>query len=271
MLKNRLDVVCSKYAWLHVGALGICWCLSLAAASHAFADDFKIENSVYVGESQEQTQKPTTRSITYFTANAVYDMMKEPAEVTIFEKSVERFVLIDVNRRVRTELTLQDITLFVQKLQQLAAKNPDPLIKFAAEPTFREGFDAAKNELTLSSQWVNYRLILTPEPNQQAVEQYREYCDWQAKLNAMLSPGSLPPFGRIQVNSSIAQHQSIASQVFLTIASPKNGQPPTIFHSDHNLVRPLTTADQERIAHLRAALGDFKLVKFEEYRKVEKH
>lgn len=240
--------------------------LTSAAATRAEQpnpEDFKVENSVYTGDQQE----PAIRTITYFTGKAVYDCMKAPAEVAIFEKSARRFVLIDVSRRDRTELSTEQVAAFTQQLKDLAARNVDPLIKFSAQPVFQEHFDAAVNELTFSSQWLNYRVVLESQADQEIVARYREFCDWDARLNALLTPGMLPPFGRLQVNASVAQHRALPGQVFLTITSPKAGQPPTKIHSEHRLVRPLTAADLSYLAHLRASLGDFKLVSFQEYRK----
>jgi hypothetical protein len=236
---------------------------AVSLAEQPKAEDFKVENAVYAGDEQE----PASRSITYFTGGAVYDCMKAPAEVAIFEKSADRFVLVDVPRQVRTELSTKQIATFIQQLKELAAKNADPLIKFSAEPAFQKHFDAATNELTLSSQWLNYRVVLAPQANQEVVARYHEFCDWDARLNALLTPGLLPPFGRLQVDVAVAQRRAVASQVFLTITSSKAGQPPTKVRSEHSLVRPLTASDLDYVARLRAALGDFKSVSFDQYRK----
>ena len=238
--------------------------VAASPAEQPKAEDFKVENSVYTGDEQE----PASRTITYFKGEVVFDSMKAPAEVAIFEKSADRFVLLDVSRRVRTQLSTKQIAAFTQRLKELAARNVDPLIKFSAEPAFQEHFDAAANELTFSSQWLNYRVVLQTEANQEVVAHYREFCDWDARLNA-LDAGMLPPFGRLQVNAAIAQRRA-GREVFLTITSPKAGQPPTKIRSEHHLVRPLTAGDLSEIARLRAWLGEFKLVRFDEYRKAER-
>jgi hypothetical protein len=160
------------------------------AAAGTFADDeFKIENSVYQGDSQPdpsagadanasvdannanpKAQEPESRSITYFTGGAVYDSIKQPGEIAVFDKAAKQFILVSITRRIRTELSTADIANLTLQLQKVAAKNADPLIRFSAEPSFQEQFDAATNALTLSSQWITYRLELTPEPSREAVE-----------------------------------------------------------------------------------------------------
>lgn len=232
------------------------------ALGAVFADEFKFENAVYEGDQKE----PISRSITYFLDDAVYDSIKDPAEIAIFERTAQQFVLVDIGRRIRTELSTKDIAAFAQQLQQLAAKNVDPVIKFCAEPSFQEKFDAANEELTLSSQWLTYQVVLAPESNQQAVDQYREFCDWHARLNSLLNPGSLPPFPRLELNSALARHRALPTQVVRKETSSKNNQVMTI-RTEHRLVRPLTSTDQSHVTHLRSVLREFKSVSFEQYRK----
>jgi hypothetical protein len=239
-------------------------------------EEFKVENSVYRGDPADLTKKdvqaeaPIGRSITRFVGGAVYDSMKEPAEIAIFEKAAQRFILINVDQRIRAELSTRDIAAFTLELQKRSAKNSDPLIRFSANPTFQERYDEATQELTLGSEWVTYRLTLMPESSQEIVDQYREFCDWSARLKAMLEPGSLPPFNRLSVNMTLAQRRAIASMVFLTLAPSKPDQPPIKFYTEHRLIRPLTPTDLDYVAHLRAALGDFKRVGFEQYLKAGK-
>lgn len=231
----------------------------------AVADEFKVENAVYVSNQE----KAVSQSETIFHGGAVYDFMTEPAEAVIFEKAAKRFILVDVAQRTRTELSTEDVAKFTQRLQQRAARSADPLVKFLAEPDFKEQFDAGRGELTLSSPLVNYRLILEAEANQEAVEQYREFSDWYARLNTLLVPGARPPFGRLAANAALAKRQATASQVFLTISPPQPspGKPATTIRSEHRFVRPLAPDDLQRVARLRAALTDLKLVGFEQYRK----
>ena len=228
----------------------------------AVADEFKVENTVYVSNQE----KAVGQSTTIFHGGAVYDFLKEPAEAVIFEKAANRFILVDVARHTRTELSTEDVAKFTQRLQQRTAKSADPLVKFLAEPKFEEQFDAGRGELTLSSPLVNYRLVLAAEANQETVEQYHEFSDWYARLNTLLVPGSRPPFGRLAANAALAKRQATAAQVFLTL-QPSPGKPAPTIRSEHRLVRPLAPDDLQRVARLRAALTDLKLVSFEQYRK----
>ena len=174
---------------LAAGAFG----MAAGRVGPAHGEDFRVDNAVYAGDQKE----PSAESTTIFHDGVVYDFMKTPAETVVFDKTAGRFELLNLPRRTRTELTTAEVTAFLDQLQTLAAKSKDPLVRFLAEPKFEEHFADAAGELTLSSPLVNYRLVLSPESEPSVVEQYHEFCDWYARLNALLVPGSRPPFGRL--------------------------------------------------------------------------
>jgi len=237
----------------------------LGQAALALGEDFRVDNTVYVGDQKE----PSSQSTTIFHGGMVYDCMKKPAETVVFDKAAGRFILLSLTHRTRTELTPSEVAAFVDRLQPLAAKSNDQAVKFLAEPRFQEHAESA-NELTLNSPWITYRLTLAHETNRGVVEQYHEFCDCYARLNALLLPGSLPPFGRLVGNAAVAQRQSTPSRVVLTISSGKGAKrSPTKVRSEHSVVCPLDRADLDRVAQAREFQGSFKLVSFEQYRKAE--
>ena len=72
-----------------------------------------------------------------------------------------KFILLNQANRTRTELTTEDVSAVLKQLQLRAAANPDPVVKFLADPQFQQRFDEATGELTLSSTMVSYRLVLS--------------------------------------------------------------------------------------------------------------
>jgi hypothetical protein len=246
-------------------------------SNRATAEDFRVDNAVFV----EGEKTPVSESTTIFYKGNVYDSMKDPAETVVFEKLVSKFTLLNLQHRAKAELTIGELTAFIKQLQydgvsnikklqpDGVSKTPDPLVKFLSSPRFEERFDESAGELTLSSPLISYRLRLLPESDPTIVEQYHEFSDGYAQLNAMLSPGSRPPFGRLMVNAALAKRQSMASQVVLTFTQGKeaNRQQITV-RSTHGVVRPLTSADLQAVAKTREDMGSFKLISFEQYRKI---
>ena len=228
--------------------------------------DFRVDNAVYLGESKE----PLCRSTTIFHKGVVYDCMKAPSETIVFDTSAGRFILLNLKNRTRAELTTGEVASFADRLQEVAARSLDPLVKFLAVPKFREHVDQASGTLTLDSPLVVYRLTLLPEQDPRVVAQYHEFSDWYARLNALLSPGSRPPFGRLVVNAALAQRSATASEVELKLLSDgASGRGPTTIRSEHRLVRPLTAVDLDRVGQARKQMVGFKSVGFVQYRKTE--
>jgi hypothetical protein len=245
--------------WLVVGAMvGIS-----SLTEHAAAEDFRVDNVVYVGDEKE----PASESTTIFRNGVVYDCLKSPAETVVFDRATDRFVLLNLKLRTRSELPLKQLVALVDGMQIRLAKSKDPLTKFLARPEFQPSGDDASDELVLSSPLVTYRLTLAPEGDPSVVEQYHEFCDNYARLNAVL--GGRPPFGRLIVDAALAQRKSTASKVELTIIAGKEKQPTTI-RSEHRVVRPLETADLDRVAKARELMDQFKLVGFDQYRKPDR-
>jgi hypothetical protein len=234
----------------------------------AIGEDFRVDNAVFAGDKKE----PISRSVTIFHDGIVYDCMRTPAETVVFDRMMKRFVLLNMENEIRAELTTRDVTEFIarfeSRLKSMIEKKPDALIQFMADPKFEEKFDESAGKLTLGSRLVNYTLVLSSGPSAAAAGQYREFSDWYARLNLLLTPGALPPFGRLAVNAAVAKRKAIASQVTLTITSAKSGRRQTI-RSTHRVVRPLAAADLEQVARIRKAMTDFKPVDFEKYRKGE--
>jgi hypothetical protein len=236
----------------------------LSNFSTAKGEDFRVDNVVFVGDDKE----PVSQSTTIFQDGVVYDCMKAPLETVVFDKLSGRFVLLNLKLRTRSELTTAHLAAFIDRLQIVAAKSKDPLMRFLAEPKFEERFNETTGELTFNSPLVTYQLMLSPERDPNIAGQYQEFCDYYARLNTLLAPGSRPPFGRLAVNAALAPRQATASRVTLTIDTGRGGkQKRDTVRSEHRVVRPLEPADLDRVAKTKELMNSLKLVSFEDYRK----
>jgi len=179
--------------WLLPLVLGLL-VVGLAVARPAAGDDFRVENSVFA----ENQQQPESRSTTIFAGGLVYDFLDRPPEAIVLDQAAGRFTLLDLQRRVRTELPMEDVAAFSRQLKQWAAQHKDdPLLRFMAEPSFQEQFDPKTRRLTLKSPWLTYELQLTDPGGGSAVAQYHDFSDWYYRLNVLLNPGSRPPLGPV--------------------------------------------------------------------------
>jgi len=236
----------------------------LVADGATQAEDFRIENRVFV----EGKKEAESQSSTFFQGGTVYDFMSEPAEVTIFDKPSGRFVLLNMTRQEQTELSLTEVAAFAEKLKQLASKQTDPLSKFFADPKFEERFDAASGDLVLSSPLVTYRITTKAAERPVVSKQYREFSDWYARLNAMLNTGARPPQARLMVNDALARQDVLAREVTLTITALKNNTPQkTVVRSEHDWAYELTRSDLDRIENAQKARANFRSLQYVQYAK----
>jgi len=232
--------------------------------SSAAAGDFRVENRVYRGNQKE----PASRSTTVFSGAMVFDYLKEPAEVIVLDKAGGRFILLDTARRVRAEVTIEHVMSFTDRLQQSAGTREDPFLRFLVAPKFDEQFDERSGELTLSSPWMTYRLLLTEAGGREIARQYRGFADWYARLNTMLHPGSKPPFARLLVNDAAARRGATPRRVQLTLTPKKSFTPKQVtIRSEHDLVRQVPQSDLDRVAQTHEFMRIFELIGIEQYLK----
>ena len=236
-----------------------CGCVLLFSAAtlvarRPAAADFRVENTVFAeGQSQPQSQ-----GVTIFHEGLVYDFLNEPAEVIVFDKAHRRFILLDISRRVRSEISIDDVQAFVDRVKQRLSGHPNPNVKWLADPSFEESFDRESSELTLKSPSITYQAqVQATDPAVAA--QYHEFSDWYAQFNHVLNPKSRPPFPRMMLNEAIERHQGIAKEVHLTAAlGPKDA--PIKITSRHQLAVQLDAADMNRVAEAREYLRSFRSV-----------
>jgi hypothetical protein len=228
----------------------------------ARAADFRVENSVYAGTEKE----PAARSTTIFSQGVVYDFLESPAEVTIFDPAQRRFILLDVDRKMKTELPTRVVGETIDRLARRAAESKDRQIQFLSKPVFAESVDEKTSERVFDSDWLTYRVQAQRTADAEVALQYREFSDWYARLNTFLRPGSPLPLARHAINEALARRQEIPSRLALVVKHPgglslKRDQ----IRSEHQFVRRLVESDLRRVAAAGEQMAAFRAVNFREY------
>ncbi len=229
--------------------------------SVAPAADFRVENAVF----SEGRSQPESQGVTIFHGGSVYDFLSEPAEVIIFDKAHRQFLLLDVNRRVRSQISTDDVQGVVDRVKQIMAGHPNPQRRWLVNPSFEESFDRENSLLTLKSDSVTYRAQLQATDATVAA-QYHEFSDWYTKFNVALNPSPRPPFPRMMLNEAIERRQAIAKEVHLTVTGGANETPIKVF-SRHQFVAELNEDDTNRLKAVSSYLRSFQAVSLKEYRK----
>lgn len=225
---------------LAAGMVGIVVGIEPAATSQG--QDMRIETEVYSGRSKQ----PVFENITLFTGNFVYDFSRTgPERITVYDRSRGKFVLLDVADETKVVLDQPTVDGYVDLLktrEKLASREP-----FLFDPTFDETFDSAKEELTLSSEEMTYRIVGMKSKSPELLEAYIEFANWYSKLSAT-DPRQMPPFARLKVNQALADHQLIPKEVE-RVYRPRNNVFATSIQAKtkHYVVWQLSRKDRQRI------------------------
>lgn len=231
------------------------------------AEEFRVENRVYLGNSK----KPEVVSTTLFTGDRTIDVLETPEEITVFDFRLKRVTLLNPRRREKAELDFATIHALTAELQRWSAKQSDPFLQFMADPEVEISHQPDKSQWTFDSRWMTYRLSTVPFENSAMADAYWRFSDWSCRLNTLLRPGSPPPFYRLTINDTLAQEELFPSEVVLR-HRPRNlieflPHRRVVVRSEHVLVPGITTAERERLRQIEEFVQIFHAVRFDQYQK----
>jgi hypothetical protein len=239
--------------------LAMVFVLGACAAAKA-GDGFRIETKIFIGEEKEAVSTTTT----LFLEGVVYDFLAKPEQTAVFRKASSekpgRFILLDNKNRVQTEVSTEELAGAMKKLRTWASRQTDPFLQFSADPKFDETFDRESGKLVLASHLETYTVETRPTQHQDSLVDYREFLDWYAQLNTLLTAGN-PPNPRLQLNDALARHKVVPDKVALKRA----GEDP--IRAEHDFTWRLSQDDLQRIDDVRAALTTYRKVDNQEYLK----
>ncbi|NOY30724.1 MAG: hypothetical protein GXP28_11315 [Planctomycetes bacterium] len=234
--------------------------LSVFAANPlAYGEGLRIETDVYVGDEIESV----SHNITLFDTGAVYDFSEqaisgETTQITVFRPPTSsrpgQFILLDLKTKQRTEVSTKRISGLMKKLVRWASEQDDPLLKFAAEPTFEQQFDEASGMLSLESENWQYQVATVPAENATMLARYREFTDWYTRLNTMMH-GNPPPGPRLELNAALQTHSVVPVEIHRKVDSQS-----TKVRATHLFTWRLSREDRARLDQARRYLTSFEKV-----------
>jgi hypothetical protein len=229
-----------------------CVAIALWATVSAAGQEFRVGTDVYVDDEK----KPVSESLTLFTSDVVYDFLLKPAEeATIFDIRRGKLVLLDSQHQTKTSLTTGELAEFSSAIKVLGVqKGAVGLL----QPQFDMNYDAEQFRVTLSSEWLTYKAKGVTAQHLEAAQRYRQFADWYARLNA-IRPGSLPPFGRLELNQALAERGLLPQEIERTVVLDRPVAKKTLHaKSKHAIIWILSNTDRKRIEQAGRDLANFQ-------------
>ena len=230
----------------------------LTTCLNVSAEEFRIDTDVFVDEEVE----PVIETLTIFSDGIVYDfLLNGVEEITLFDRKRQRLVLMDTQRRVKTELSTDSILGFVAQMQ--AHLNEAQRAFLLAEELEINSED--EEWISLGNDRVAYRAKGTKPKMHEAALEYHQFADWYARLNAM-RVGNLPPFARIRLNDELAKRGLIPKTVERTVTRKKGlKEIKQTLRSQHLANWRLSSNDRKLIDKAGTYMAAFPTVSFREY------
>lgn len=233
--------------------------LLMTLATTGRADEgFRCETDVFV--AAEKT--PVQQSLTVFQGAVAYDfLLGQSQEITVYDVNRGTIKLLDKKRQLCATILTDDL-LQVTALYKTRKAESD-LFKFCTEPVFNKTF--AENILTLEADQFTYRVTCVKPKRPEAAEQYCEFADWSARLNA-IRPGNLPPFPRMELDKALAEQRMLPEEIVRTITTKHlTGRRNETIRSRHLFNWILSQRDRELINEVDDHLIKYKSVSAEDY------
>jgi hypothetical protein len=235
-------------------------------AEPARAEDFRVETRIFVGDQEE----PASTNVTRFKGAVVWDFSGDGSEIVMFDKSRGRFAMLNLQRKVRTEVTSGEVMQFTQQLRDWANGQDDPLLKFCATPRLEPTPGATPLNLKFKSPLLTYDIVAERPDKPEIAARYREFSDWYARVNTLFRPGLLPPFPRLLVNEHLGREQLVPQRVQLTLAPQRShGNKEVTVRSEQSFVYGLLESDLAQINRAAGYLVTLRSVSMAAYRQDE--
>jgi len=237
-----------------VAALAFALSGFFSAPHLAYGEGLRIETEVYVGDEIESV----SHHVTLFDSGTVYDFSEAPARIAVFRPPTSsrpgQFILLNLETKQRTEVSTKRISGLMEKLVRWASEQDDPLLKFAADPTFEQQFDEESGTLSLESENWQYRVATVPAENATMLARYREFTDWYTRLNTMMH-GNPPPGPRLELNAALQTHGVVPVEIHRKVDSQS-----TKVRATHLFTWRLSREDRARLDQANRYLTSFEKV-----------
>lgn len=244
-------------------------CIVLATtalmASTGRALDFRIETDLFIGSDKE----PFCENLTLFSGGQVYDfLLTGSKEITIYDPKRGQFKLLDTERKLKSNISTQQLLEKVAATEEEIAKGNDSFMRAVIKPNFEskvEEFEEngeSRVRITLTSKEIIYKVVGSRPEHAEAVHAYRQFGDFFARFNSVRL-GGFPAGARLALDQSLAERGLVPIEVERTDITP-GGKLER--RSRHLINYILSKQDLQKITNAGNYLTKFESVDFEKHR-----
>ena len=243
----------------------LCVIFMLAMTSALAAQNFRIETELYLGESS----KSSSRNVTVFSDTSIYDFLmsdtpvSEPLQITIFDRTQKKFILIDMQQKMRFELDRAQLIKLLEGLRNETMQ--DEASRFMADIQFLEDYDIAAGKINATSELIRYQLKGERPSDSTILPAYHEFLDHFTMLGAT-DPQSFPPFARLRFNQIIKKYGWIPEEVRFELNGNEAFKRTMTARTQHTVNMNLSDRDQERIELAKRCWMSYRKVSMAEFR-----
>ena len=180
---------------------------------------FRIDTDIHFGNEKE----PSKQSLTLFSEGVYYDFSKDDTTaITMIDPQRNRIILLDGKRNIQTSIDMAELEQYVQSAK-LQAASPD--LKLLIKASEQVTFDDKTNTCTVGIKQINYVSTTQKPPEAIIAQQYADFANWSARLNAVYPP-QRPPYVRMALNDELGKRGIVPAEIEIT-TTLASGKPTT--------------------------------------------
>ena len=196
--------------------------------------------------------------------------MKTPAETVVFDQPAGRFILLNLKSRTPRRTDHRRVGRVHRPLAAIGRQEFRPAGEVSGRAEVSGAFRRGDRRAYAQQPVGQLPADASPEEDPAAVEQYHEFSDWYARLNALLGAGLAAAVRAVggQCGPGPAKGHAVAGgSDACPRASPTGSRSPSAARiaSSARWPRPISIGWPRPAS----SMASFKLVSFEQYRKLE--
>lgn len=238
------------------------WVVANSIAGDEFQNQFRVDNVVRLSQNEREQD---FKSSTVFYDDLVFDFVGDNGEIVVYSFTEKKFALLDPLRRLRTELELDEIERFLERIRPILREKNDKFVNFMLKPDFE--VSQKENEFFFQSKFIDYHIATRVIDDPKVAEAYFLFTNALGKLNVYMNPGAVTPFARLEANKQLQDDARFPEKI-VTDVYPKGK---TIFTktvhitNEATLVWRLSERDKNRVNRTLHFFAQFPTVNFQTY------